>query len=52
MIVTKGDAPDQALIDHDRDRIRDQRIERIEPLAAPADLLTELPLPERERRRR
>ena len=30
----------------DVDRIRDLRIERIEPLARPADLLAELPLPE------
>ena len=45
MIVTKGD-PAEELIGPDRDRIRDLRIERIEPLAPPADLLSELPLPE------
>lgn len=45
MIVTKGDAPER-LIGADRDRIRDLRIDRIESLAPPDDLLTELPLPE------
>jgi len=45
MIVTKGDAQERQT-GTDRDRIRDQRIERIESLAPPADLLNELPLPE------
>ena len=45
MIVTEGDAPERQT-GADRDRIRDQRIERIESLAPPAALLNELPLPE------
>ena len=47
MFVTKSDATDRAEPPGaDRDRIRDLRIERIEPLAPPSDLLYELPLPE------